>query len=282
MKIIQMFNWRLNDIRKELKTIKEQGFTHIQTSPLQGTKDTCKEWWALYQPVNFRIGNFTGSKTDLEILCREAHSIGLNIIVDVVLRHVATDNYDCNKPHKDVDKELLEYVRYVRGISNYNDRYEVVNCSCGMPMLDYENSKFQRIAKRYLNELKRCGVDMFRLDMAKHYKLPSEGGTFLTNVMGEHEWIGEVLFEDNDKVIKEYDSLCYVFSMSEFEGLKRSIKAVECHDTYLNNDDTGFTKRLSDEEIVKKFEVKSKYAKNVMFYTRPFNNTWKNARIKNA
>ena len=39
-KILHLFQWRINDIIPELKTIKKQGFDAIQISPIQGTKDT--------------------------------------------------------------------------------------------------------------------------------------------------------------------------------------------------------------------------------------------------
>ena len=40
MKILHLFQWRINDIIPELKTIKNQGFDAIQISPIQGTKDS--------------------------------------------------------------------------------------------------------------------------------------------------------------------------------------------------------------------------------------------------
>ena len=36
--IFQAFNWKLQDIKRELPTIAEQGFNIIQTSPLQQHK----------------------------------------------------------------------------------------------------------------------------------------------------------------------------------------------------------------------------------------------------
>lgn len=280
MKIIQMFNWSLKDIESELHKIKEQGFTHIQTSPLQGCKDKYTEWWKLYQPVNFKIGNFIGNKEDLTNLCNEAQKIGLKIIADVVLRHVATDNFNCDKPHQNVDSELLPYIIHRPRLYNENNREDVVNCSCGMPMLDYENPQLQIVAKRYLDELKSCGVDMFRLDMAKHYRLPSEGGTFLSNVMSNYDWIGEVLFEENQGILYQYSQICYVFSMNSLPDKSKMVLGVECHDTFLNDDGVGYTKRMNSETIVKEYGIVSSYATNTMFYTRPYDDSWKSEIIK--
>ena len=56
--IFQAFNWRLQDIKRELPTIAEQGFNIIQTSPLQQHKEKDNStWWLSYQITNFQIGN---------------------------------------------------------------------------------------------------------------------------------------------------------------------------------------------------------------------------------
>lgn len=275
-----MFNWRLEDIKREVKNVRSQRFTHIQISPIQGTKDGCLEWWSLYQPTNFKIGNFLGTAQDFKDLCDEAHKYGIKIIVDVVLRHVATDEFNPNIPHVKVDDELVRYIKQVGTIRDHGNRTEVVELGCGMPMLDYENPEFQKLAKNYLRDLTILGADMFRLDMAKHYKLPSEGGTFLTNVMSDYEWVGEVLFEDDYNIMKEYADLCYVFTMSDSKGIDRVISAVECHDTYLNNDDTGFTKDRTDLDIVIMYERHLTDKPYKMFYTRPYSNRWKSERVR--
>ena len=62
--ILHMLQWNLNDIIKELPTIKDCGYTSIQISPVQRCKDG-DEWWCLYQPLGFTIGNRYGSKEDL-------------------------------------------------------------------------------------------------------------------------------------------------------------------------------------------------------------------------
>ena len=40
--IFQALNWRLKDIKNNLKEIKKAGFNTIQTSPLQGIKENNK------------------------------------------------------------------------------------------------------------------------------------------------------------------------------------------------------------------------------------------------
>ena len=106
-----MFQWGLGSIIPMIPTVKEQGFDAIQISPIQGTKDSGMEWWKLYQPTNFKIGNTQiGTKEQLKELCAVANQYGIKIIVDVVLRHVAGDPQSPLTPHKDVDPELLPYL----------------------------------------------------------------------------------------------------------------------------------------------------------------------------
>ena len=99
MKILHVLTWKLCDIIENLPRIKEQGFTHVQISPIQKTKAT-GAWWLLYQPCSLTIGNEQiGTKEDLIKLCEEAHELGLKVVSDVVLRHVASDDWNSNKPH---------------------------------------------------------------------------------------------------------------------------------------------------------------------------------------
>ncbi|MGL4850892.1 MAG: alpha-amylase family glycosyl hydrolase [Clostridium sp.] len=283
MRIIQTFNWKLADITNNLQEIKSKSFTHIQTSPIQRTKDNGVDWWLLYQPCSLTIGNSQiGSKEDLIELCRESHKLGLKVIVDVVLRHVGTDNLDCDKPNEVVDKELLPYVVQRPRLYNENNRAEVTDNSCGMPMLDYEDQGYQKLCIRFLDELVACGVDMFRLDQAKHYRLPSEGGTFLTNVMSKYEYIGEVLFEEDQEILKQYAELCYVMSMNSLQDKSRMVLNIENHDTFLNTDGVGYTRKMSDELIMSEYNILCNYAINTMFYCRPYNDSWRKEIIKNS
>ena len=77
-RILSLFDCPLKDIKKLLPIIKSQGFNAVQVSPLQKTKDDeSKEWWILYQPIGFDIGNKIGSKSELYDLCIEAKKYGI-------------------------------------------------------------------------------------------------------------------------------------------------------------------------------------------------------------
>ena len=56
MKVIQLLNWKLESIEKELENIKEQGFDAIQINPMQPFKEEKTfHWWSSYQPLGFRV-----------------------------------------------------------------------------------------------------------------------------------------------------------------------------------------------------------------------------------
>ena len=93
MRILSLFDCNLESIVKFLPEIKHQGFDAVQISPLQNTKDdSSREWWMLYQPINFNIGNRIGDRDSLKYLCEEAKKYGITIIADAVFNHLASIN----------------------------------------------------------------------------------------------------------------------------------------------------------------------------------------------
>ena len=96
--ILQCFCWSYNEIMNFLPDIANQGFTAIQTSPVQVCKEatvgqTAKgSWWAYYQPAAFTIDdtgdNALGTPEEFQAMCQMAHSYGVKVLVDVVANHL--------------------------------------------------------------------------------------------------------------------------------------------------------------------------------------------------
>lgn len=96
--ILQCFCWSYNEIMNFLPDIANQGFTAIQTSPVQVCKEatvgqTAKgSWWAYYQPAAFTIDdtgdNALGTPEEFKAMCQMAHSYGVKVLVDVVANHL--------------------------------------------------------------------------------------------------------------------------------------------------------------------------------------------------
>ena len=168
--VFQAWMFKLNEIPVE--EIAKQGFTVIQTSPLQPIKEPIRSdlnnAWAIYQPIDYVIGNDLGTEEDLKNLANKCHKNGLKLIVDVVFHHLANERgNDVSHLVKD------EYKRFYNdsfiNINNYNDEYELTCRSLvGLPALDLENETIIEAQFNYLRQLKAAGADGVRIDAYKH------------------------------------------------------------------------------------------------------------------
>ena len=279
MKILHLFQWRINDIIPELKTIKDQGFDAIQISPIQGTKDSGMEWWKLYQPINLKIGNEQiGSKKDLINLIQEARKYNIRIIVDIVLRHVAGDETYPLKPHRNVDPELLPYLAEpIDAVNIDNDRWQCTRRCTGMPMLNYDDPNLMKLYRHFLDELVFIGVDGFRLDQLKHYALPEEGGKAL-ELFSRYNMYGEAL-NCSKELLNKYSKYMKVLTEGRPSDITKLVAKFESHDDYL---ELGLTKRMTDEMRLTEWDVLVNHLSgcDCLYYTRPFETLWKSEEMR--
>ncbi|MDR1254080.1 MAG: hypothetical protein LBJ95_03605 [Oscillospiraceae bacterium] len=214
--IFHAFGWPLRDITANLQEIHAANFNSILISPVQREKQIAEiterklsGWWALYQPLNFEIGNSLGTEDNLRILCECAHELDIKIIVDVVLNHVANDGggdeltaemfesqekYDALFAlhiNKHVDPLLLRpefFHTILADAVEATDRFTQTHGQLGgLPDLNTENQDLQQIIINFLLSLIGCGVDGLRFDAAQHIELPEEsdgtgGSDFWPNV----------------------------------------------------------------------------------------------------
>ena len=279
MKILHLFQWRINDIIPELKTIRDQGFDAIQISPIQGTKDSGMEWWKLYQPINLKIGNEQiGSKKDLINLIQEARKYNIRIIVDIVLRHVAGDEIYPLKPHRNVDPELLQYLAEpIEAVNIDNDRWQCTRRCTGMPMLDYDNVKLRKLYRRFLDELVFIGVDGFRLDQLKHYTLPEEGGKAL-ELFSRYNMYGEAI-NCSKELLNKYSKYMKILTEGRPSDITKLVAKFESHDDYL---ELGLTKRMTDEMRLTEWDILVNQLQgcDCLYYARPFETLWKSEEMR--
>ncbi len=202
--ILHCWNWSFDNIRKNMPLIASQGFTAIQTSPIQSSKESTREsWssvnnsaWVYYQPISFNIEqnswNALGTKTQFEAMCAEAHKYGVKVIVDTVFNHMANDSTE-NTINPQIPSDLRNdpdcWYSVTWNTSNWEDRYDVThNCLSGFPDLNTSNSKVQSYAIGFLKECIDAGADGFRFDAVKHIETPADAyGTasdFWPNVLG--------------------------------------------------------------------------------------------------
>ena len=168
--VFQAWMFRLNEIPVE--EVAKQGYTAIQTSPLQLTKelihDNLDNAWAIYQPINFSIGNCLGTEEDLRNLANRCHANGLKLIVDVVLHHVANE-YGNDVSHLVPQEYRHFYNDSFVDIRDWNNEWELTHKSpSGLPALNLENEVVVQAQFNYLRQLKDAGVDGCRVDAYKH------------------------------------------------------------------------------------------------------------------
>lgn len=286
--ILHCFDWTLADIQEEIPNIAKAGFTAVQTSPVHERAGKGSVWYDVYRPYDFKIGNGLGTEADLKALCAKAHEYGVKVIVDVVANH--TDHPNVAARLKD---ESLYHERF--GVGNWHDRHQVTFGMIGMWDLDTNNPTVQAIIKQYIQDLKACGVDGIRWDAIKHIGLPSEGDSFMQNVVDQEMYnYGEILDGtggDDKTLFPEYQTYMSITDNGYGNGFADSFaggsingsvgnfnqrnakteKLVywgESHDTYAN--DGGQSKNKSQNVIDRAYAVVAgNNGATALYFSRP-------------
>ncbi|MBR0337604.1 MAG: starch-binding protein [Ruminococcus sp.] len=199
--ILQAWNWSYNGIKNNMKKIAEQGFTAVQTTPIQTIKESTLgktmqgSWWVYYQPSQFHIdtngSNALGTASDFKAMCTEAHKYGVKVVVDAVLNHMANkgDNTLSDTIPGDIKNDSSCWHSITTNTSNWSSRWDIThNCMDGLPDLNTGNKKIQNYEIVFMKECIDAGVDGFRFDGAKHIEVPNDaenaGSDFWTNILG--------------------------------------------------------------------------------------------------
>ena len=287
--ILHCFDWTLADIQEEIPNIAKAGFTAVQTSPVHERAGKGSVWYDVYRPYDFKIGNGLGTEADLKALCAKAHEYGVKVIVDVVANHTDYSN---------VADRLKDQGLYHQpfDVGNWHDRHQVTFGKIGMWDLDTNNPTVQAIIKQYIQDLKACGVDGIRWDAIKHIGLPSEGDSFMQNVVDQEMYnYGEILDStggDDNVLFPEYQTYMSITDNGYGNGFANSFaggsinesvgnfnqrnakteKLVywgESHDTYAN--DGGESKNKSQNVIDRAYAVVAgNNGATALYFSRPF------------
>ena len=287
--ILHCFDWTLADIQEEIPNIAKAGFTAVQTSPVHERAGKGSVWYDVYRPYDFKIGNGLGTEADLKALCAKAHEYGVKVIVDVVANHTDYGN---------VADRLTDQGLYHQpfDVGNWHDRHQVTFGKIGMWDLDTNNPTVQAIIKQYIQDLKACGVDGIRWDAIKHIGLPSEGDSFMQNVVDQEMYnYGEILDGtggDDKTLFPEYQTYMSITDNGYGNGFANSFaggsinesvgnfnqrnakteKLVywgESHDTYAN--DGGESKNKSQNVIDRAYAVVAgNNGATALYFSRPF------------
>ncbi len=88
--ILQAFNMNYIFIENQLTQLHQAGYKIIQISPPQQSLERYGIWWESYQPIDNRVfENKFGTENQLRSLIRSAHALGMKVIADTVLNHMA-------------------------------------------------------------------------------------------------------------------------------------------------------------------------------------------------
>ena len=181
---LHCWNWSYKNIEANMELIAASGYTAIQTSPIQQSKEATKThtmdaWWLYYQPMGFHIDNTgnsaLGTKAEFISMCNTAHKYGVKVIVDVVANHLGnqTGNNLSTAISSTIRNDSSYWHDYTKNTSNYNSRYEVTQfCMAGLPDLNTGDTKVQNLVIGFLKECIDAGADGFRFDAAKHIEVP--------------------------------------------------------------------------------------------------------------
>lgn len=278
--VFQAWLWRLNEIPVE--EVARQGFTAIQTSPLQPLKETIRSdlnnAWAIYQPIDFTVGNDLGTLEDLRNLANRCHDNGLKLIVDVVFHHVANERGN-DVSHLVPDEYRRFYNDSFVDITNWQDEYELTCKSLsGLPALDLTNEDIMQAQFNYLRQLKNVGVDGVRIDAYKHLiksyrvKLAEE----LKRLgMFDHSY-GEMIYADHN-LQKNYDEIpLYVnqsLCSSDQYGAIISHDDFDGQNPYLHKDINWFLAEFG-------YFIDNPIRQNVVYFCRPDDHIWRTDNIR--
>lgn len=286
--ILHCFDWTLADIQEEIPNIAKAGFTAVQTSPVHERAGKGSVWYDVYRPYDFKIGNGLGTEADLKALCAKAHEYGVKVIVDVVANHTDYGNVADRLKDEELYHQPFD-------VGNWHDRHQVTFGKIGMWDLDTNNPTVQAIIKQYIQDLKACGVDGIRWDAIKHIGLPSEGDSFMQNVVDQEMYnYGEILDGtggDDKTLFPEYQTYMSITDNGYGNGFADSFaggsinesvgnfnqrnakteKLVywgESHDTYAN--DGGQSKNKSQNVIDRAYAVVAgNNGATALYFSRP-------------
>lgn len=189
--ILHVWSWNFPTIAERMKSIKDAGFTMIQTSPVQACfapegsgkkifddKGNEGQWYYYYQPTDWTIGNnVLGTKSQMQQMMDSAAKYGVRVIVDVLPNHTAFDiDAVSDNFYKAVGgRDKMFHSDGLRPIHDYTDRYECTQEGVGgLPDVNTENPDFQKYYMGFVNQLLKMGVRGFRYDTAKHIGVHSD------------------------------------------------------------------------------------------------------------
>lgn len=238
--ILHAFNWKYAEIADKAGQIAENGYKIVMVSP--PLKSSGHEWWARYQPQDYRvIDNPLGNTHDFRAMIQALADHQVVVYADIVLNHMANEAW--MRPGLDYPGERIlaqyrsapDYYEGLRLFGNlsvnlfsawdfhapgrimdYRDRWQVQNLRLsgagsdpGLPDLA-ANPWVVEQQQTYLKSLKAMGVRGFRVDAAKHMSSEQINRVFTPEITQGMHVFGEIITQggagtfDHDVFLKPY------------------------------------------------------------------------------
>ena len=238
--ILHAFNWKYSEVTANATAIQQAGYKKVMISP--PLKSTGNEWWARYQPQDYRvIDNPLGNKQQLAAMISALSAKGIQVYADVVLNHMANESYarsDLNYPGSTVLNQYASNSSYFENqklfgnltqnflsapdfhpagcIDDYNDVWKVQYYRLcggagdkGLPDLDGTSWVISQ-QQAYLSALKAMGIKGFRIDAVKHMTMNHVNAVFTPTIKSGMHVFGEVITSggagnlEYDRFLKPY------------------------------------------------------------------------------
>jgi alpha-amylase len=222
--IFHAFDQTFADVETFVCELAQQGYSHVQVAPAQKSNPS-PDWWARYQPVDYRVIKGRGSEAELRSLVSRAHACGVKVVADVVFNHMA----DVPEFHN-LDFPGIDHTNFHQpcGI-NYADgnRDTELDCRLGsLPDLDQSKPAVEAAHKAHIRKLLDIGIDGFRFDAAKH--MPASAlkryVDFVREKSGGAAWSYLEVIEDSDTKASDYAQVAPVTDFVLYGSVKAAFE----------------------------------------------------------
>ena len=201
---VQLFQWKFTDIASECTFLANNGYSYVQTSPVQehiyniGHPIYDTYWYNSYAPIGYNIGNRLGSLTEFQLMVSTCNSLGVAVVVDVVLNHLSTTGthdsggFGSSQSWSAVSGSInfpdpvygnaQTHNSICSSSTDYSSLWNIWNCQLlGLVDIATETTTCQTSIKNFLNTLIGYGVSGFRVDAAKSI-VPDDLGKIFTSL----------------------------------------------------------------------------------------------------
>lgn len=174
--IVNLFEWKFNDIADECQFLGENGYGAVQVSPVHESKvDNTNSWLLRYQPVSYKIRSRSGTEEEFKSMVKTCLDHKIRVYVDVVFNHMAGgDSEVSGNDHSSADPPKLQYPEVPYGAEDFNEfcivenktnALEIRNCRLvALPDLNQDKEHVKIKISEFLSKLINFGVAGFRID----------------------------------------------------------------------------------------------------------------------